>query len=243
LINKILDQLRKFAWLIIGILILIILLSFIQNLRQSAAYKVEKQNFEEKLKQSESDIKNLNEAQLNWMNAAMIEKANAEKQAKVNKELEEQLKKIKIENEQQKGLIEKMTADEVLIETRAKLSLSETDIWKNRFGVQFSLMGAKKNLLRLSDADYFTLVKEPILLKIIEGKDKQINSLNTAIINDENALKTCDEIKQKYSQIQISYADILKKSERQAKWLKFSIGGFAVAVTAGGLYLLFGNKK
>lgn len=238
MINKIIDFIKRYLGLAAVIFVGISVFLFVQDIRQKAVYKVEKQWFEERLKQKESDIKNLNEVQLNWMNAATIEKANAEKQAKINKELQEQLKKINIENEQQKVLIKKMTADEVVAETRKRLALSETDIWKNGFGVQFTLVGAKKNLLRLADADYFSLVREPKLLEIIGGKDKEISDLRNAIFNDEKALTVCDEIKLKYDQIKIDYAGILKKSEKQAKWLNISYGTTAIAAIVTVLYIL-----
>ena len=243
MINKIIDFIKRYLGLAAVIFVGISVFLFVQDIRQKAVYKVEKQWFEERLKQKESDIKNLNEVQLNWMNAATIEKANAEKQAKINKELQEQLKKINIENEQQKVLIKKMTADEVVAETRKRLALSETDIWKNGFGVQFTLVGAKKNLLRLADADYFSLVREPKLLEIINGKDKEISGLRKTIFNYEKALTTCDEVKANYEKIKLDYADILKKSEKQTKWLKFTASGTVVAVGATALYLLFGRKK
>jgi hypothetical protein len=226
---KIFAQIKKYSVLGTIIFIILAIFFFIEGQRKSAAYKVEKEQFKKELKQKEYDIKNLNEVQLNWMNAATIEKANAEKQAKTNKELQEQLIKTNIENEQQKRLIEKMVADEVVAETRKKLALSETDIWKNGFGVQFTLVGAKKNLLRLADADYFSLVREPKLLEIINGKDKEISDLRNAIFNDEKALSVCDKIKLKYDQIKIDYAGILKKSEKQAKWLNISYGTTAIA--------------
>ena len=235
---RILEMIRKYLWLGTAVFIVCALVIFVNQQRNIAAYKVEKEQFKKELKQKESDIKNLNDVQLSWMNAATTEKANAEKQAKINKELQEQLTKTNIENEQQKRLIEKMVADEVVAETRKKLALSENDIWKNGFGIQFTLVGAKKNLLRLADADYFSLVREPKLLEIIGGKDKEISDLRNAIFNDEKALTVCDEIKLKYDQIKIDYAGILKKSEKQAKWLNISYGTTAIAAIVTVLYIL-----
>jgi hypothetical protein len=235
---RILEMIRKYLWLGTAVFIVCALVIFVNQQRNIAVYKVEKEQFKKELKQKESDIKNLNDVQLSWMNAATTEKANAEKQARANKELQEQLIKTNIENEQQKRLIEKMVADEVVAETRKKLALSETDIWKNGFGVQFTLVGAKKNLLRLADADYFSLVREPKLLEIINGKDKEISGLRKTIFNYEKALTTCDEVKSNYEKIQIDYANILKKSEKQTGLLRLSYGITITAVIVTALYIL-----
>jgi hypothetical protein len=242
MVAKILDQVRKFGWLFAAFVILTIVFLFVRDLRLGAAYKVEKRVFKEKLERAEGEISRLSAERQAWMDKAAENLAAADSQAAKNKDLEAALATKSKENEALKKKIEAMPADDVVAETRIRLSVGAEDVYRNSLGIQFSLAAGRKNLSRLYDAD-FSLVKEQEFARVIDGQKREIASLRATISDQAGALNAGQGIIVQYEQLKIDYADILKKSERQARWLKFTIGGVAVAIAAGGLYLLFGGKK
>ena len=232
--NGIFEQIRK--WLVLAVVIFVVLslFLFVKNIQKSAAYKVEKKNTEEKVKAGEARISDLEKSEAKHKAEAEKNKKVAnEEAAKREADNKASEKKLKEQNEAWQKKVAAMTADAVVEDTRARLKLGEADIYKNSFGIQFSLVGAKVNLLRIADADSFTLDREP-QYKLNEASFKrQIANLTKSNEDKDGAIADCDGTKTENIKIKAEKDGLLKKSEAQVRWLKISIpvAGTAVVVT------------
>jgi len=236
--NGIFEQIRK--WLVLAVVVFVILsiFLFVRDIQKSAAYKIEKKNTEEKIKAAEARISAAEKSEVEHKAEAAKNKKAADEEA-VKREADNKAseKKLREQNEAWEKKVSAMTADAVVEDTRVRLKLGETDVYKNSFGVQFSLVGAKTNLLRIADADSFTLKKEPQYKKNEESFKEQIAKLMSSSDEDKKALADCDGTKEENKQIKIENDSLLKKSESQVKWLKITIPAAGIAILSAGLYL------
>lgn len=242
MVAKILEQLRKWAWLILSGVCLLLLVLFIWDLRIGAAYKVDKANFKKELALRDREISRLLDEKQAWVQKAAENLAAADEQAARNRDLEAAKAAKDRENEELKKKIAAMPADEIVAETRKRLGVVETEVYKNGLGIQFTLMAARKNLAYLYDANFY-LVREQQFTLIIDGQKKEIVELRETIAGQQKAIEAGDLALSQYAQLKIAYAGILKKSEARAKWLRWTIGGVGTAVVGGGLYFLFVKRK
>lgn len=240
--SKILEQLRKWAWLIVAVLALVTVVLIVRTIRQSGAYAADKEAFEKTLAAGRAEIASLNEEKAAWAQRAAAYMAAAESEAEQRKAAEAAKAAKEKENAALKAKIAAMPDDQIVSETRTKLGVMETDVFKNAFGIQFSLSAGRKNLSRLYDAD-FSIVKEQEFTKLIDSYKAEVISLRGTIAAQARQIQLGEAVEAEYNSLMLSYGDILAKSERQAKWLKVTIGGVAVGVTAAGLYLIFRGKK
>jgi len=232
------DKFQKLFWWSLVILLAICGFFFYQNAVQRATYKSEKKQFEQTLAEREGRIRTLKGKEEMWKDEAAQALARADQSAAESERLRAQMIEKDRENEELKGRVAAMPEDAIAAEFRLRLKMPETDIYRNAAGIQFSLLAARAGLLRMIDADYFTLTKEPLFEQRIAEKEKENGDLRETIADQATALAACDGIKGEWEKIKIDYRRILKKSESQAKWLRFTIGGTAVAVTIAGLVFI-----
>jgi len=228
-----LENIRK--WLVLAVVVFVVLsiFLFVKNIQKSAALKVEKKNTEEKVNAAEARIKDHERAEGEYKVEAEKNKRAADEEGRKREEDRKAAeKKLREQDETWKKKVAAMTTDAVVDDTRVRLKLGEADVYKNSFGVQFSLIGAKVNLLRIADADSFDL-KEKAWKLDEDSFKRQIANLTTSNEKKDGALSECDGTKEENRQIKIDKDKLQKKTERQVKWLKISIpvAGTAVVVT------------
>lgn len=240
--TKILDAIRKWAWLAVVVLALCALALLVRNIRLDAAYRAEKAAFKANLAAYEHEIVKLTGEVAAWSEKANAAYLQADAAAATTALLRESMAAKDRENEALKGKIATLPASDIVIQTRSRLGVA--DIRETTQGIEFSLNAGRINLQRLTDADHFTLVKGPAYEKLIAGKDTEIADLRTAFHDQGMALDACRDTWRAYEAMKTDYAAILAKSERQAKWLRFTVKGVVVTASAVGLYLILkGTSK
>lgn len=225
------DKILKTGWFIVVVFLAATFFLVLKNVRDRAAYKVEKEAFEQKLTAGEARITDLEGTEATAKaDAKKYQEAADAEAAKRKADNEAWAKKAAVDNAAWQKKVGAMTADAVVEDIRAKLKLPAEDVYKNSFGVQFSLLGAKTNLLRLGDADYFTLTEKPKYIADIQSLGRENADLRAANKKQGEALAACDGIKDENKKIKADYAGILKTSENQAKWLRVTIPAGTVAI-------------
>ena len=200
-------------------------------------YKVERQAFQEKLEARDAAISQLEGERKVWMEKAQasMEDANAEVERRL--QIERKLHDKDIENGLLKKAIATMPDDAVVAQTKSLLLVGEADVFRTSQGIQFSIGAARKNLACLYDLD---------MLKATVDSERQIIGslrienvrLRDVIASKDRVIEATDGINNELRQLRIDYADILKKSERQAKKMKLTIGGATIAVGVAAVLLV-----
>lgn len=233
--TKILDEFQKHFWLGLLLFLLVSLLVFYRNAQLNSAYKQAKKDFELSLAEREARIGSLENEKAKWRREAEQNLKKANESAAEAKKIREAMAREEEENRKLRETIAVMPVDEIVSQFRLRLAVGESDVYRNELGFQFSIAAGRKALVRIADADYFSLVREPQYKALLAKNEEEKSELRGTIEKQDKALAASDAIELENKQIKIDYAELLKKSERQAKWLQFTIGGTTVAVVVAGL--------
>lgn len=228
---------KIFKWLCVAVFLLLTSILFLRNARMASDYKEAKKSFESSLAQAEARIGQLENEKAKWRREAEMNLKKADENATETKKIREAMAREEEENKKLQGAIAVMPIDEIVSQFRLRLAVGEDDVYRNQLGFQFSIAAGRKALLRIADADYFSLTREPYYKALLVKGEEEKSSLRGTIGDLNKALEASDGIENENKRIKIDYAELLKKSERQAKFLRFTIGGTTVAIVAAGLVL------
>ena len=214
---------------------------FFKSYTANKELAVAKETFKADKEKLQNEITNLIEEKDHYKREALKANADAQKSKDEVKVLKGDLVTAKNETKLWASKIEKMSDDDVIVDTRKVLEVDEKEIWKNSSGVQFSFSATRKVYQKLMEWQDFTLVTVPAYDRIIDGEEKVIDEQDTAFQNMSVALSKCELSLVKYGQLQVKYDSLLDVYERSNRWLKITVGTTVVAIVVVGGLLLFGR--
>lgn len=236
--TKIIAFIKAFQPLIIAVLIGLGILLFVKQSYWKGVLAQAKTEFAEKEKAFDIKYNLLDEKQKAAVAKADEKAKEAALLEKKNKILQDEIDKWKEINKKWSDLVAKMPADEVVINTQTYLVLTTVDIWKNQSGLQFTLLAAKTNLLKLGEWSVAYTKTIPDYELLVKGKDAVIDKKNGEIADLNVALGSCNEKVVDLFNLKNNYDDLLSKYNKANRWLNFSLKGNVVLFIVGGILLL-----
>lgn len=238
-----LEQARKWVTLILIVVAGVLAYLAIRSLRRAAAYEAERAAFEDKLRTAETEISRYKSEADASHKIALEARREADLARQAEADVKNALHRSEAERAIAQARIATMTASNVVLELRTRLKMADAEIQETRAGIVFSLAAGRRGLSRIVDADEFEFSLIPQYKKLIDLKTQENEKLRVAIAaQDSENLALRGAITQ-YDKLKIDYANILKKSESQARLLKWTIGGGVIVVSIAGLLLLIGSAK
>jgi hypothetical protein len=138
-------------------------------------------------------------------------KDKADKQEKINVDLENK-------NKEWEKKVAKMEVDEVINITREILKVEEKEIWKNSFGIQFSLFAGRENLIKLSDWKFLMFTLIPGKEVVIETQKLEIKGLRVSVESLKGVDEKNKELEKKFVDKEKEYKDVYKAFQRERFW-------------------------
>lgn len=236
-----LRNLASWAWIVLALALAGAVYMAVDAYRTGAAYKVERDAFETRLRASELKIAEKTSEASKAAQEAAQERANADLARQAGERARADLAAAVAARQVLQARLAAMTPGEVVQETIRRLNLAPGDVTQSSLGYTFTLVAGKKNLGRLTDADHYEFSVIPAFKDLVIARDKEIEGLRGTVTAQDSQIGSLNAIIGEYKKIQVDYSAILKKSEHQANVLKWTFRGVGTAVVIGGLIAILGN--
>jgi hypothetical protein len=231
------------TWLIIacGVLVLGVVFAGFKATTATGRLKEAQANFAREKETTLAELKLLTKERDKYIQEAKDAKESAAKHEADSKAKDKEIEKEKVKQFELEKKYRTLDADAVTKLILGYLAMDEKEVWKNSFGVQFSLKASQETLIKLSDQKSlrFTLLPAEIAKNgslVLANED-----LKTGIGKLEKAIKTDYIAIEKYKFLLGENERLDKAYKREKFWKTFTLSTETPIILILTALLLFGK--